>query len=176
MSALRLASAGRAPVNARLVAAWRREGISIGGAPASEPQDVWWLQTPSVFADVRIPVAVGASAAAFSGTTVQDGDRLTWHHDLSLHPITGADTGLVHWRDEDTLIESGTALVLGAPVAYEEVWRRATPRGASWEVRAIATGRRVVVGSYALDVSPTGGAAFRHVDGVWTRVGSTPTR
>jgi hypothetical protein len=105
------------------VGAWYRESIAIGDAAPSEPQQVWWLQTPLFFADLRLPRTPDVRPESFSGRTVAAGSRLTWHRDLDLQAAEGPDTGLVRWSG-GALIEEGVTTVGGAPTRYVEVWRR----------------------------------------------------
>jgi len=82
-------------VPARFRGAWRRSALWIDGKEVEDPLEVWWLQTPSVFADIRFcqrtarldeqgPSVGGLLTAetAFAGVAEWDGALMTWHHAL----------------------------------------------------------------------------------------------
>jgi hypothetical protein len=106
--------------------AWRRVSIALGGGPPHEPARVDWLQGPSAFADLRLPIDATDEPLCFAGTTTFSPTRLTWHHDLDLGTEIGADTGVVSWRDGD-LVEEGVFTIAGRETPYVEVWRRTAP-------------------------------------------------
>ncbi|MEO8602614.1 MAG: hypothetical protein ABI629_08565 [bacterium] len=96
---------------------------------------VYWLQTASAFADIRIPAqrpdlrdrgavdrldAVDCRAlveqGGVAGWTALDGDRCGWHRGIDFQPSTGVpDEG--HLRREDGLL-----IETGVHEAYVEVW------------------------------------------------------
>jgi hypothetical protein len=117
------------------VGVWVRESISLDGGPASETEDVVWLQGPETFADVRLARDPGTSVTeAFGGTTCWDGKALRWDHELDWHGgFAATDLGRIEWVD-DVMVERGTMAVAGSDgeryeVAYEEIWRRETTAG-----------------------------------------------
>jgi hypothetical protein len=130
--------------------AWVRHGISVGGASDSEDMIVWWLQAPSLHADLRTPMTGDGEVICFAGTTSWDGHALTWTHDLDLAPSGTADVGTVAWDGAD-LLESGSCEQDGRAVPYTERWRRLPGGGPLWALRS-ATGRIVRAGKYALTV------------------------
>lgn len=81
------------PVPARFTGVWRRRGLWIDGEEVADPLDAWWLQTPSLFADIRCRRSgVGSDGpdtgnrglltteTAFAGVAEWDGAQMAWHH------------------------------------------------------------------------------------------------
>lgn len=132
--------------------AWQRDWIRRhGGAPDSRVT-VRYVQTPSVFGDLRIPgdrpdVAPAASLAelgddqlaalahqnGFAGFTTVDGANATWHHEIDFQPAGGgADIGRIepagdgrmfeHALD-DSYVESWSALDRGGGLFAARVER-----------------------------------------------------
>lgn len=85
--------------------AWQRDWIHRRGAAQDASVAVRYVQTPSVFADLRTAAVrtIPATAASFAdltddqltalagqngfaGTTTLDGDRATWHHEIDFQP------------------------------------------------------------------------------------------
>lgn len=153
---------------------WRRISISINAGPPVEDSVVWWLQSVTRHADLRVPRDPGVEAVSFAGTTVWDAPSLTWLPDLEWVPNDVPDTGVVSWDGAD-LFEAGTSVVDGAQVAYVERWRRLPEtRGPLLALRR-AHGRLVRTGTLALtvvDERPCGGGfsavAWRLVEDAWT--------
>ena len=133
---------------------WRRKWISSaedGGVSLS----VYWLQTDSLFADIRLPVErrIAASTVAeadaaglrdlaacegFAGRAELHEAHCTWHRAFDWQPDVGvADIG--HVRAEgDLLYEHGVHR------DYSEVWQRLTPARApafGLELRDLSDGR-----------------------------------
>jgi hypothetical protein len=122
---------------------WQRDWIRRhGGAPDARVA-VRYVQTPSVFGDLRVPgdrpdVAPAASLAelddaqlaalahqnGFAGFTTVDGANATWHHEIDFQPAgDGADIGRIepagpgHMFEhalDDSYIESWSALDRGS--------------------------------------------------------------
>jgi hypothetical protein len=122
--------------------AWQRDWIRRHGGPPDASTEVRYVQTPSVFGDLRIPgdrpdVSPAASLAelsdeqlaalahqnGFAGVTTMDGANATWHHEIDFQPAGGgADIGHIepagdgkmfeHALD-DSYIESWSALEQG---------------------------------------------------------------
>lgn len=153
--------------------AWVRSGIAVGGGPFAEDTVVWWLQGPSLHADLRTPVAGDGEVTCFTGMTSWSEGELTWTHDLDLAPWGTADVGTVTWDGTD-LLESGSFERDGRTVPYTERWRRMPGGdGPLWALGS-ATGRIVRAGNYALtvvDERPSGGkfsaTAWQLADGSW---------
>jgi hypothetical protein len=89
---------------------WTREWIESKGVHSS-PLAVHYLQTPSLFADVRFPIDRTAFARAtsfadltddellllakqngFTGSVTAVGDTITWHHEIDFQPPDGMGT------------------------------------------------------------------------------------
>jgi hypothetical protein len=64
--------------------AWTRQSVSIDGSEPFELQRVYWLQTTSVYADLRVPFHPAGGTACFAGRSGWDGDRYVWSHPLDL--------------------------------------------------------------------------------------------
>ncbi|CAN5792534.1 hypothetical protein BH10ACT1_BH10ACT1_39180 [soil metagenome] len=94
---------------------WHRVSIALDGGPAHERSEVWWLQTPTRYADVRVPLTEGTDPDSFAGSCTWDEPALTWSHDLDLRGWATSDTGRARWEG-DLLIEEGDG--------YVEVWER----------------------------------------------------
>jgi hypothetical protein len=122
--------------------AWQRDWIRRHGGAPDTGVAVRYVQTPSVFGDLRIPgdrpdVAPAASLAelgddqlaalarqnGFAGFTTVDGANATWHHEIDFQPAGGgADIGRIepagdgrmfeHALD-DSYVESWSALDRG---------------------------------------------------------------
>lgn len=104
--------------------AWQRDWIRRHGGAPDASVVVRYVQTPSVFADVRIPVdrsvAAGARAFAdlsddelaqlarqkgFAGVTTVDGANATWHHEIDFQPVDGDDIGRIEPVGDGTMLE-----------------------------------------------------------------------
>jgi hypothetical protein len=115
---------------------WTREWIERAGARTSA-FDVHYLQTPSAFADVRIPreraalthassfadlsdedLRLLARQRGFAGFTTIAGALATWHHEIDFQPPDSeADIGRLERIDESHMLEH-------APdSSYVESWR-----------------------------------------------------
>lgn len=166
--------------------AWLRVSIARDGGRPQEPARVDWLQGPSAFADLRVPIDAGDELLCFAGTTTWSPPRLTWHHDLDLGTDIGADTGEVSWHNGD-LVEEGVFMIDGRETPYVEVWRRTATAEDGIALRRIGAngtpnGRIVRVGAECLVVTddrPDGGgfsAARLHWDraaAAWIVVSAT---
>jgi hypothetical protein len=109
-----------AAIPPEFVGGWARVSISIGGGEPHEDSSVWWLQTPTLYGDLRVPFVEGVEPDSFAGRCMWDEPSLTWTHDLDLRGWATADTGRVHW-DGELLIEEGDG--------YVEVWERIAGSG-----------------------------------------------
>ena len=107
-----------------IIGVWKRQGISINGAPAKEDADVFWLQTPFRYADVRTAWD-GSAAQAFAGRQSWQSPRLVFHHDLDFVQPAQSDEGDISF-DGDDLIEKGSVKIDGKEIFYEERWVRQT--------------------------------------------------
>jgi len=134
------AASDRAPVTRGAVppwlqGLWRRRSLSYPDGRCDTTTRVYWLQTASAFADIRIPAdrpdlrAWGrldaldradrlalARQAGFAGWTELCGDHCCWHREIDYQPATGIpDEGRLR-RGDGILIEEG----IHEP--YVEVW------------------------------------------------------
>jgi len=105
--------------------AWQRDWISRHGGPRDSRVTVRYVQTTSVFGDLRIPAERAALAGAasfaelsndqllvlarqngFAGHTTVDGANATWHHEIDFQPGNGSpDIGRIERIDETTMLE-----------------------------------------------------------------------
>jgi hypothetical protein len=102
------AHASTAAVPAWLRGVWTRDWIQVGKAK-SDTFDVHYLQTPTYFADIRIPrdrtrfpnaksfadltdqqLRLLARQNGFTGLTTTSGTVATWNHDIQFQPSDGA--------------------------------------------------------------------------------------
>ena len=152
--------------------AWRREGSARGQASLVERCDVLWLQTPTYFADLRVPnqpvedvLDELDEAQAFSGVGVFRSHVFTWIHDIDTRRRPDD-------RPDVATLEADSTLLFERGEGYLERWRREEVRTdfavADWNVspsperRASApSGRIVVVGHLAIGVwsKPSAAAA-----------------
>jgi len=161
-------------IPAEFTGGWERISIAVDGGPSCEDMTVWWLQSVTKHADLRVPLAPGGEGMAFAGTTRWQAPSLTWLPDLEWIPSGELDTGAVSW-DGDDLLEAGTTTVDGREVSYVERWRRMPDSAAPLLAMSRPGGRLVRTGALALtivDERDTGGTftatARRRVDGAWT--------
>jgi len=137
------ANAGAHGSNAQLptwlLGEWSRDWIQKGEVK-SNTLDVHYLQTPTYFADIRIPkdrprISTAKSFAdltdqqlrllarqnGFTGRTTMRGAVATWHHDIDFRPPDGApDMGRLQRIPPDRMHEHGL------DGSYVESWRSLT--------------------------------------------------
>ena len=137
------------------VGVWQRRGIRVGDSPAVENSCVLWLQSPSRYADIRVPAPGQSKGArqAFAGGLRWSDPTLTFLHDLDFTGNHPDDQGDLTWEGE-TLVETGSAEVRGKTVHYQEYWYRLSPINPdfeTWEMREqdALVGIAMRVGSYA---------------------------
>jgi len=149
---------------------WAREWIEVRSV-RSDHFAVHYLQTPSIFGDMRLPVErpsfAGAASFAdltdsdllelarqrgFTGYVTATGDTITWHHEVDFQPSDGTPDigraerfGPTQWYEH--ALDS----------AYAEMWRSVAVRnGAFLVLRVERTGRLertlIVVGDHLLYV------------------------
>ncbi|UZJ61681.1 hypothetical protein OKW98_08185 [Pseudomonas sp. KU26590] len=114
---------------------WKRRLIQRRSGHSDSETAVYWLQTPRLFADLRIPnhplpgLALEKLSDAqhlalseqqgFAGVTQVDTDICQWHRNMDYQPVNGdEDIGRMHFETSDCLIE--TAL----DDSYYEIWDR----------------------------------------------------
>ena len=128
-----------AAVPAWLRGVWTREWIQMGRAK-SNTLDVHYLQTPTFFADIRIPkdrprfpnaksfadltdqqLRLLAGQNGFTGLTTTSGAVTTWNHDIQFQPSDGA-------ADRGRLQRIATARMQehGLDGSYVESWKSMT--------------------------------------------------
>lgn len=122
---------------------WRRTRLALEGVEVDARSDVCWLQVGSWFGDLRtlrLEAAEDRAAPeeAFSGRTRLAGPRITFLRDLDLRPGGDQDSARLV-LEGDTLVETGSALVGGERLAYEERWTRAGPAGSGRVLEGRAT-------------------------------------
>jgi len=114
---------------------WRRRSIAWPDGRVDATTTVYWLQTATAFADIRIPadrpacdgrtrledldVAMRAALAAqggFAGWTALRGAQCRWHREVDFQPPSGVP-------DAGTLRRAGALLIEdGAHEPYVEIW------------------------------------------------------
>lgn len=152
-------------IPAEFTGGWVRQGISIGDKPPGEDAVVWWLQAPTLHADLRVllvdsGVDTSAGLTSFAGTTTWDGSALTWTRLVDLEGFDGTDTGVASWDGAD-LLESGTFSSGNGLTRYTERWVRLPgSEGPLWACHRDEE-RLVRAGNYAITIAdrrPSGGA------------------
>ncbi len=138
------------------IGTWQRDWIRRHGGARDTAVVVRYVQTPSVFGDLRIrgdrPAMAHAASFAdlsddelaalarqngFAGVTTVDGASATWHHEIDFQPASdGADIGRIEPTGEGKMLEH-------APDgSYVESWSAVEPGGgASFAVRVVRSGR-----------------------------------
>ena len=114
---------------------WQRRLIQHRSGHSDSETAVYWLQTPRLFADLRIPAKplpnlpleelshserlALCEQKGFAGVTQVDADICQWHRKIDYQPISGdEDIGRMHFETSERLIE--TAL----DGSYYEIWER----------------------------------------------------
>ena len=136
--------------------AWQRDWIQRRGGALDHRITVRYVQTPSVFGDVRIAadrrappdaasfadltddqLAALATQNGFAGVTTIEGDTATWHHEIDFQPAGGgADIGRIE------PVGSGKMLEHGLDGSYVESWSALEPdAGAYFAARLVQGGR-----------------------------------
>ncbi|WP_339650963.1 hypothetical protein [Halopseudomonas pelagia] len=103
---------------------WQRTLLRTADGIEDRVTRVFWLQTPALHADVRLPdpaptsITQRISQAGFAGLTEVQGDRCQWHRLVDFHPDSGTDVGLMTFITPDEVQET-------APDgSYVEIWQR----------------------------------------------------
>lgn len=116
---------------------WRRRSIRHADGRLDETTTVYWLQTASAFADIRLPADRPAGRgrtsleefdndellrlarqAGFAGWTELSGDQCRWHREVDFQPPSGVPDEGVLQRRSRVLIEEGVH------EAYLEMWEK----------------------------------------------------
>jgi len=126
------------PVPERYVGLWQRIILQSDSMPADVTSNVFWLQTRSWHADIRVPAGRPdfsqlpalqacnrerllwlADQQGFAGLTEVEGDICSWERKTDFRPPTGRrDMGRMVFIDPDTVIETGIE------AHYLEIWER----------------------------------------------------
>lgn len=156
--------------------AWQRDWIQRRGGAREHGVTVRYVQTPSVFADLRIaadrPALPGAASLAdlsdgelaalaaqngFAGVTTIDGASATWHHEIDYQPAGGGvDRGRIEPAGPGKMLEHGL------DDSYVESWSLVEPdTGPYLAVRIARGGGADEQGAATRDGDPagTGGGA-----------------
>lgn len=127
------------PVPPEYVGLWRRDGIEIDGEWNTATR-VYWLQTGSLYADIRIPTGRPAfdgirsldhcspeqlrwlaGQEGFAGCLHVDGETCRWERALDYQPPGLPDIGRMRFH------AGGVATEDGVLAEYREEWRRIVP-------------------------------------------------
>jgi hypothetical protein len=115
---------------------WRRKSIAFPDGTRDTTTRVYWLQTPTLYADLRVPVdrpaLTGLTCLAelteeellelarqqgFAGTMRAEGSACHWQRAIDFQPSRGvADSGHVRFED-------GLLIEEGIHESYREVWK-----------------------------------------------------
>jgi len=137
------------------VGAWQRDWIRRHGGAADARVGVRYVQTPSVFGDLRIPgdrpemsaagslaelsddqLAALAHQNGFAGVTTLDGANATWHREIDFQPSgDGADIGRIEPAGDGRMFEHAL------DDSYVESWSALERGGGSFAVRVERAGR-----------------------------------
>lgn len=137
--------------------AWQRDWIQRHGGALDRAITVRYVQTPSVFGDLRIPadrparspaasfaelsddeLAALATQNGFAGVTTVDGANATWHHEIDYQPAGGAaDIGRIEPAGDGKMFEHGPG------GSYVESWSALEPDAGPYFAARLARGGRV---------------------------------
>ncbi len=140
-----------------LLGSWTREWIDRRGKQTNA-LDVHYLQTPSIFADVRFPRDRGdlshaksfddlsdaeltqlAKQRGFTGHTTVTGLISTWHHELDFQPAdSSADIGRIERKGADAMFE------YALDSSYTELWKSTSAGATAFLVVRIERAGRLV--------------------------------
>ena len=130
---------------------WKRSLLTTGSGHQDTTTLVYWLQTESLFADLRIPLPLPAEGCnhlqdcnaetllqlaqqqGFAGVTNVSEDICTWHRELDFQPKSGPpDIGKMVFVTSDFLTEDDPS----GENNYHEDWQRVEgSQGAVWAYR-----------------------------------------
>ncbi|UAW98527.1 hypothetical protein KEM63_00610 [Halopseudomonas nanhaiensis] len=103
---------------------WQRTLLRTANGFEDRTTRVFWLQTESLHADIRIPEPRPRSLeqrclqAGFAGVTRVEGDLCRWHRVIDFHPASPPDVGRMTFVGPDELHERAL------DGSYLEVWKR----------------------------------------------------
>jgi hypothetical protein len=147
---------------------WVRRGISLGDQPPVEDAVVWWLQAPTLHADLRVPNDGGEPLTSFAGVTTWDGTALTWTRAVDLEHYDGVDVGTVAWDGAD-LLESGTFEDDSGLTSYTERWVRLPGSEGPLQAMHRDEARLVRAGDYAITLDDLRSSGGPFVSTAWKR-------
>lgn len=144
----------------RYLGVWQRTLLRTTDGFEDRTTRVFWLQTESLHADIRIPerlprtVQQRCTQAGFAGVTEVDGDLCRWHRRLDFHPDSPEDVGHM------TFISANEVHERALDGSYLEIWKRLPdsigPTEALWLSDSEPGGRRACLlraGDYFLFVA-----------------------
>jgi hypothetical protein len=124
------------PVPTAYLGVWRRTLLTTRAGRHDASTEVYWLQTATLHADLRIPQPMPVMAtdlelaeqAGFAGLTVVESDICQWHRLMDYQPFTGeSDIGRMRFETPDIVIEDAL------DGSYQETWERLPDSlGANW--------------------------------------------
>lgn len=130
----------------RYLGVWQRTLLRTADGFEDRTTRVFWLQTESLHADIRVPgrlprtLQQRSAQAGFAGVTEVDGDLCRWHRWLDFHPGSPEDVGRMSFVSADEVHERAL------DGSYLEVWKRLPdsigPTEALWLSDAEPGGRR----------------------------------
>lgn len=157
-----------AHVPVELTGLWRREVITTPNGYRDATTRVFWLQTSSWYADIRVqadrPKRKGATGFAdyndaeliamaavqgFAGELSAAGSVCLWRRDLDYQPPNGS-------LDEATFaVKDGVMIEDGIHSAYQEIWRQEAPAAApllAYRLAGETKGLLVIAGEHFLEI------------------------
>lgn len=111
--------AGMTEVPTWIQGVWRRERVERGDGSVDRDTRVIWLQTPTLYADIRIPKVRRSPAGqqGFAGWLTVVGQVCTWHRPIDRQPPTRPP-------DVGTMFRRGRRMIeCGVHANYLEDWR-----------------------------------------------------
>ncbi len=108
----------------RYLGVWQRTLLRTADGFEDRNTRVFWLQTESLHADIRIPerpprtLLQRCAQAGFAGVTEVDGDLCRWHRRLDFHPGSPEDVGRM------TFVSAAELHEHALDGSFLEVWKR----------------------------------------------------
>ncbi|SDT18597.1 hypothetical protein SAMN05216421_3101 [Halopseudomonas xinjiangensis] len=108
----------------RYLGVWQRTLLRTADGFEDRTTRVFWLQTESLHADIRIPerqprtLQQRCAQAGFAGVTEVEGDLCRWHRRLDFHPESPEDVGRMTFVSADELHEQAL------DGSFLEIWTR----------------------------------------------------
>lgn len=125
------------PVPDAYLGVWQRTLLTTASGHRDISTQVYWLQTNTLHADLRIPPMADrgddlelalAEQAGFAGLTVVESDICQWHRLMDFQPVTDeSDIGRMRFESPEKVIEDAL------DGSYQETWERLPESlGANW--------------------------------------------